>query len=84
MAREKEECRPGGINLMRKHMFSRKGTRMSYCTARRQAAQARVRTLEERLKEQEKESSDTPATQQLRKELERAVAELVMIGDCGD
>jgi uncharacterized protein involved in exopolysaccharide biosynthesis len=57
---------------------------MSYCTARRQAAQARVRNLEERLKEQEKDISNTPAIQQLRQELEQAVAEMVASGDCGD
>jgi hypothetical protein len=57
---------------------------MSYCTARRQAAQARVRSLEERLKEHEKDTSNSHAMQQLQDELEKAVAELVTIGDCGD
>jgi F0F1-type ATP synthase epsilon subunit len=55
---------------------------MSYCTARRQAAQQRVRELEERLKHQEER--DHPARERLREELARAVAELVTIGDCGD
>ena len=57
---------------------------MSYCTVRRQAAQQRVRHLEERLKDQEKRERDSPAHERLREELARAVAELVTLGDCGD
>jgi hypothetical protein len=57
---------------------------MSYCTVRRQAAQQRVRHLEERLKEQEERDRQGSTIAQLRAELERAMAELVTIGDCGD
>jgi hypothetical protein len=53
---------------------------MSYCTARRQAAQAKVRELEERLREAKPEE----AKHLFREELEQAIAELVTAGDCGD
>jgi hypothetical protein len=53
---------------------------MSYCTVRRQAAQAKVRELEERLREAKPEE----AKHLFREALERALAELVTVGDCSD
>ena len=54
---------------------------MSYCTAKRQAAQAKVRELEGKLREAKPDES---LKQQLREALEHAIAELVTVGDCGD
>jgi hypothetical protein len=56
------------------------GSAMSYCTARRQAAQAKVRELEEKLREAKADDRKQP----LREALEQAIAELVGIGDCAD
>jgi uncharacterized coiled-coil DUF342 family protein len=56
---------------------------MSCCATRRQELQARVKRLEERLREQARdESSETVG--RLREELKQAVAELVTVGNCGD
>ena len=55
---------------------------MSYCTAERCAAQTQVRDLEQRLLEAKRETREV--MQRLQEELERAMARLVAIGDCGD
>lgn len=57
---------------------------MSYCTAARQAAEAKVRKLEERLKEAMESGQPIAKQERLRQEIEQAVAEWVTIGDCGD
>jgi hypothetical protein len=54
---------------------------MSYCTARRQAAQAKVRELEELLRNAK---ADEPRREELREALEQAITELVTVGDCSD
>jgi hypothetical protein len=57
---------------------------MSYCTTARLAAQARVRDLQERVKEAQTSGQELVLLDRLKREIEQAVTAVVATGDCGD